>query len=232
MPYFLTGLLALLLILGLRGQFLAANPGALAQTLRLGGGMAGVAVGIALAGLGRSAIGLPLLFLGFTLLGQYRRHAAVIPAPSGPSGRASSVETEWLAMQLDHDAGTVYGQVRRGRFAGRDLATLSVEEVVGLIAECGGDDPHSAQLLTAWLDRLHPDWRQRHAAGQQPPAAAAPGRMSIAEAYEILGLQPGADAEAVQRAYRELMRRNHPDSGGSSWLAARINEARDVLLGR
>jgi DnaJ family protein C protein 19 len=56
------------------------------------------------------------------------------------------------------------------------------------------------------------------------------GAMTLDEAWQVLGLQPGADATAVRAAHRRLMRAAHPDAGGSDWLAARINQARDILL--
>jgi curved DNA-binding protein CbpA len=56
--------------------------------------------------------------------------------------------------------------------------------------------------------------------------------MTREEAFAVLGLAPGASEDDIQSAYRRLMRAAHPDSGGSDWLAARINEARDVLVGR
>lgn len=55
--------------------------------------------------------------------------------------------------------------------------------------------------------------------------------MTAAEAYEVLGLQPGATDEEIRDAHRRLMMAAHPDHGGSDWLATRINQARDVLLG-
>jgi hypothetical protein len=62
-----------------------------------------------------------------------------------------------------------------------------------------------------------------------PPRQGA--AMTRDEAYQILGLKPGADADAIHAAHRRLMRAAHPDTGGSDWLASRINQARDVLLG-
>jgi len=55
--------------------------------------------------------------------------------------------------------------------------------------------------------------------------------MSRDEAYEVLGLHPGASETDIKEAHRRLMRGAHPDAGGSDWLAARINQARDILLG-
>ena len=63
------------------------------------------------------------------------------------------------------------------------------------------------------------------------PGRRPSGAMSREEAYEVLGLQPGAAEADIRDAHRRLMRGAHPDAGGSDWLAARINQARDVLLG-
>ena len=81
-----------------------------------------------------------------------------------------------------------------------------------------------------WLAR----W-PRVGAGVPPPGSASgrsSGPMSLAEAYEVLGLKPGAGQAEIQEAYLRLMRAAHPDSGGSDWLAARINQARDILQGK
>jgi hypothetical protein len=63
------------------------------------------------------------------------------------------------------------------------------------------------------------------------PGARRPGPMAREEAYEVLGLHPGASETEIKEAHRRLMRGAHPDAGGSDWLAARINQARDILLG-
>lgn len=65
--------------------------------------------------------------------------------------------------------------------------------------------------------------------GRQAPVRGGP--MTRDEAYAVLGLRPGASDADIRAAYTRLMRAAHPDSGGSDWLAARINQARDVLLG-
>src|SRR5215203_2762249 len=66
--------------------------------------------------------------------------------------------------------------------------------------------------------------------GRATPPPRGAGPMSRDEAYQVLGLQPGASEAEIRAAHRRLMRGAHPDSGGSDWLAARINQARDVLL--
>jgi DnaJ-domain-containing protein 1 len=80
-------------------------------------------------------------------------------------------------------------------------------------------------LLEAWLDRTDPAWRE------EPPPAPAAGPMTRAEALAVLGLAEGASEADIRAAHRRLMQSAHPDRGGSDWLAARINEARAVLLG-
>ncbi len=76
-------------------------------------------------------------------------------------------------------------------------------------------------------------WRHFRPTTAPPPPIppASGGRMTRNEAFDVLGLQPDAPEEAVRAAHRRLMRSAHPDHGGSDWLASRINQARDVLLG-
>lgn len=141
------------------------------------------------------------------------------------TGAANSVETTFLSMTLHHDSGRMTGSVKAGQFAGRDLATLTLAELLALLQECQAADADSVALLEAWLDRAHPDWRAEPAAD---PRSAA---MTREEALDILGLNEGADEDAIRAAHRRLMKTAHPDQGGSAWLAARINAARDLLLG-
>jgi hypothetical protein len=152
---------------------------------------------------------------------------------AAPGGDGSSdVETPYLAMSLDHATGAMDGLVRHGAWRGRRLSELSSEALLGLLAECRLADPDGAQLLEAWLDRTHPDWRA--AAGQAAgPGDAAPaaGPMPRAEAARLLGIAEDADAATVKAAHRRLMMKVHPDHGGSDYLAAKINEAKRVMLG-
>jgi len=95
-----------------------------------------------------------------------------------------------------------------------------------LLAECARDDAQSARLIEAYLDRMWPEWRNIHRAGQ-----GASGPMDRAEALSVLGLDETAADDDIRRAHRDLMRKHHPDHGGSDWLAAKLNQAREVLLG-
>ncbi len=147
------------------------------------------------------------------------------------SGNSSRIATDYLEMELDHDTGAMGGRIIKGMFAGRDIASLRPAEVALLWHDCRYVDPQSAQVLEAYLDRVHPTWRDDVARGEREMRDHE-GRMQPAEAYQILGLKAGASEEEIRRAHRELMLKLHPDRGGSTYLAAQVNEAKDVLLGQ
>jgi DnaJ-domain-containing protein 1 len=130
-------------------------------------------------------------------------------------------------MALDHDSGEMQGTVREGRFAGRALAELELEELLALLGECRAQDTQSAAVLEAYLDRHHGNaWRERNGVARQ-----AGGGMTVKEACEILGVDESADANEIISAHRRLMQKIHPDRGGSHYLATKINQAKDLLLG-
>jgi len=150
----------------------------------------------------------------------------------GPSAaRDSTVETRFIRMILDHDTGTMSGTVLQGRFAGMRLDELRPPELLLLLRECRAEDEEAARLLEAYLDRVRSDWRDEMA-GEQPRGGPPPSSpdVTVDEAYAILGLAPGADAEAIKAAHHRLMKQLHPDHGGTDYLASKINRARDVLL--
>lgn len=152
----------------------------------------------------------------------------------GPSpGQSSGVETRFLRMQLNHDTGEMDGEVREGAFRGRRLSDLDLGELVQLHGECQANDPQSATVLEAYLDRVHGDaWREQvSASGYQGADRDAADHMTRAEAQEVLGVEPGASREEIIAAHRRLMQKLHPDRGGSTYLAAKINRAKDLLLG-
>ncbi len=158
-------------------------------------------------------------------------------AGGGETGRRSSIRTRYLEMILDHDTGAMDGEVREGPFAGQRLSELSLAQLLRMLELYQESDARSASVLAAYLDREHgDDWRDAAASGGtaegQKGAAPAARGMSEEDAWSILGLEPGADAEAIRAAHRRLMQRLHPDRGGSDYLAAQINAAKDLLLGQ
>jgi DnaJ-domain-containing protein 1 len=125
------------------------------------------------------------------------------------------------------------GTILRGRFSGMRVEELGSGDLLALLRECRAEDEEGARLLEAYLDRVHPDWRDELAgerASGSTGARSTSGDMTVDEAYAILGLSPGADADAIKEAHRRLMVKLHPDHGGSDYLATKINRARDVLL--
>lgn len=143
------------------------------------------------------------------------------------AGGASQVAARFVRMELDHDSGRLDGQVLDGSLRGRPLSSLSRADADLLWREAAAD-AESARLVEAWLDRAWPDWREQ---APPPPPEAPRAGMSVDEAREILGVGPNAGADEIRAAHRRLMLANHPDHGGSTWIASRINQARDLLLG-
>ena len=125
---------------------------------------------------------------------------------------------------------------RLGRGGGGEvykLEDLELGDLIALWAECRGEDAQSAAVLEAYLDRTQGEaWREAAAqGGAGPRAPAGAGAMSQDEACDILGLEPGAGRAAIHEAHRRLMQKVHPDHGGSNYLAAKINQAKALLLG-
>ncbi len=149
-------------------------------------------------------------------------------APAG--GQHSQVESRFLNMRLDHDSGDLDGVVLAGQWQGHRLSELSLEQLLTLLKTYRSQDGESAQLLEAYLDRCHEDWRDAFSdADAGPDAASSDTNMTRDEAYRILGLEPDASQEDIIAAHRRLMQKLHPDRGGSSYLAAKINQAKDLL---
>lgn len=173
------------------------------------------------------------------LLGQvYKRYKAARSAAAGPApGQTSEVEARLVRMSLNHDTGEIDGIVLDGRFKGTRLSDLSLEQLIELLRDCTAQDAESARLVQAFLEHVHGDaWRDHAGTGAGAAgetADAGPprnGAMSRSEAYEILGLKPGASREEIIEAHRRLIQKLHPDRGGSGYLAAKINQAKDLLL--
>lgn len=232
MQYFLLGLLTLALALLAVRTFSQANPAVLARRLQLVAGFGALALALAVMVRGSLAYAFPIAALGWWLLDGSRgiNWGGWAGRGAGRSGPTSRVVTEHLEMELDHKTGAMHGRILKGFFAGRDIDDLKPVELAHLWQDCRYVDPASAQLVEAFLDRIHPSWREDMARAEQERPRGPDGQMSTEEALEVLGLEPGADEAAIRQAHRELMLKLHPDRGGSTYLAAKINEAKDTLL--
>ena len=148
------------------------------------------------------------------------------------TGQTSEVRTRFLHLTLDHDSGDISGEVIDGVYAGRRLDDLGVDDLIDLLRTCLAADAQSAQVLEAYLERVHPDWRKKAAAGGGASGGGAFGSdaMSREEAYRILDLEPGASAAEIKEAHHRLMAGLHPDRGGSTYLATKLNQAKEALL--
>ena len=232
MPEIIFGILVLALLLWASNAFASIDPHKLAPVVKFAGGFGALGGAAFLAARGQFQLALPLGFAGLGLLGWLPGSFAGFGARSQKTpGQTSRVRSGFVEMELDHDTGAMRGRILAGRHRGVGLDTLSVETVADLLPEI---DEESRSLLVAYLDRREPGWRE-HAQGDTAAGhgrAGRGGKVTEEEAYQILGLKPGASADDIGRAHRSLMKKLHPDQGGSTYLAARVNEAKDVLLRR
>jgi len=238
MPALIAGLLALFLILSAIKQFGRLRPADAARLVRKGG--------VALSVLGmlllllRGRIGLAGM-LASVVFGYAAKRQGGHPfanafraAGFGPkAARVSAARSATIEMRLDLDTGAIDGSVFAGPYQGRELASLDRPECLRLLEICERDDPEGARLLETYLDRRFASWREAdEGQAQSRRSAGGSGALTRDEAYEVLGLAKGASAEEIIRAHRTLMKKFHPDHGGSTALAARVNQAKDVLLDR
>ena len=166
------------------------------------------------------------LFQTFNAIRAFTNRIKAGASPGPTPGRTSEVETGFLRMRLDHDTGEMDGTVLQGGFEGCALRDLGLPDLLALLDECRSDR-QSVVVLEAYLDRIHEDWRERRG----PPPGAASDGMSEEEARAVLGVAPDATREEIIEAHRRLIQRLHPDRGGSDYLAAQLNTAKDLLLG-
>jgi DnaJ-like protein len=226
------GIVVLALALALLHLYSRANPHTLAIAFKTGGGLSVLAIAGLLGFRGRLDIAIPLGITGLGLLGWLPWSMASFGQRVHKSaGQVSRVRSAFLEMELDHDTGAMRGRILAGPHEGKSLDILDVATLTACLADI---DEESRALLMAYLDRREPGWRE-HAQGDAAAGAGrawSTGKMTEEEAYQILGVQPGASAEEIGRAHRALMKKLHPDQGGSTYLAARVNEAKDILLRR
>ncbi len=239
MPYILAGVLILYLAVYGVGAFTRANPAALALALRRFASLAVLALA-ALALLRGSLDGAVVRgALGLWLLVGARKSPRVRfgPGAGRRTGATSRLRSAVIEMEVDHASGVMCGTVLAGPDEGKSLAHMTREQCEALHRLCLSEDPEGARLLEAYLDRRFPGWRAARNEGadarsRRAHAGARPGVMSEDEAYEVLGLHKGATRDDVMRSHRSLIKKLHPDHGGPTDLAARVNEAKDVLMRR
>lgn len=210
-----------------------ADPKLLARNLRYAALILAAIIVVGLYAAGRLALVIMGAAILIPILLHWRSlHARLKPAQPAP-GQSSSISTAFLDMLLDHDSGEIGGTVKRGEFEGRDLAGMTLDDLQTLRRECRGQDPQSTAILEAYMDRrFGADWRGADdESGAAAAAGAEDGPMTRDEAYRFLGLEPGASPAEIKAAHRRMMKNFHPDHGGSDYVAAKLNEAKALLLG-
>lgn len=231
----LVGIIALALGLYALKAYTRASPAFLARLLRRGGGFLLMALGGLLLARGRLDFGIGLGATGLWLM-SLGSQTGMRNAGSGGGG-VSRVRSAMIEMELDHATGAIRGMILAGRDEGKRLDALTRPALLQLYNICLRDDPDGARLLEAYMDRRFSGWRaagdpHRNAGSGGETGARRSGTITEDEAYEILGLKKGAAAADIARAHRDLMKKLHPDLGGTTDLAARVNEAKDVLMRR
>lgn len=143
------------------------------------------------------------------------------------SGGNARFKSQHLHITVNFASGQVAGEIIAGEFKGQSLANLSDETLQQLLSEFQRSDKKSYYLLAAYMRSR--GFTQHSQQGAQS-AEQAGGGLSVEEALEILNLTSMPTKKEVITAHRKLMSKLHPDKGGSDYLAARVNEAREVLL--
>ena len=227
LSYLLLGVVLLVMVLAAAHWFARADTKTLLLVIKWVGGVLAVLIGLYLIVSGRA---LHVIWVALLLPALWRMMRG-IGGGKPAAGQTSDVETGYFSMTLDHDSGEMSGTALKGAYAGRSLDDLGLDELLTLFEECLAADSKSAEVLEAYLDRSrHAGWRDAmDARGAGGKAGAAP--MTAAEAREILGIGDDATTDDIKAAHRDLMQRNHPDRGGSTYLAAKINLAKELLLG-
>jgi hypothetical protein len=237
MPYLLLGVLGFWIALAAMKAFARANPASLARLLKQAAGLLALAGAFGLLLLGRLGFAFALGAFGFWLLGVNGTPMSWFRSVGRGKGHKSShVRSAMIEMELDHESGKMRGLILAGPDEGKWLDDLTRPQCEAVYELCLTDDPEGARLLEAYLDRRFPGWRAAGEgdghASQSGGSGQSSGAMSEDQAYQVLGLQKGAPREAIVQSHRALMQKLHPDHGGSTDLAARVNEAKDVLLRR
>lgn len=243
LPLFILGVALFVGILLLGRWFVSTEPKVLIKVFGWVSLLVLVVVGLFLLLTGRVAwalFTLPALFgwfMRFRAIARtaknYSKMAAAGSGGGGGSEESSQVETGFFRMVLNHANGDMDGEILTGQYQGKWLNELSMGELLFVLDECRGDE-QSESVLQAYLDRLYPDWRSNQNEGSKTGSRrphSGDGAMGREDALDVLGLTEGATKREIKEAHRRLMSGMHPDHGGSTYLASKINQAKDVLLG-
>ena len=229
------GLILLFLLVQAIKQFGRMDAATAARIARHGGGVVGMIGALLLVlrgriGLAAAVASMVANFAGWKTPGGASGFSNVGGGAGSRSGRSSIARSAMVEMRLDHASGAMIGTILSGAYGGRAIEILSRPELMSLRQELARDDPDGVSLLEAYLDRRFAGWREADQGQRQGRGGS--GAMSRREAFEVLGLAEGAAAADIIRAHRTLMKKFHPDHGGSTTLAARVNQAKDVLMQR
>jgi DnaJ-domain-containing protein 1 len=230
-PTLLIGLAVLFVLIFVGRMVSTSDPKKLAKLVRTIGGVASFGLAALLAMRGQFILAVPVAFFGAGLLGWITRPASWTARTQRTTGQVSRVRSQFVEMELDHDSGEMRGRVLKGKYENVPLDALDPPTLLKLRGEF---DDESRALLEAYLYRRTPRWREDveedpGLGSREPPRH---GPMTEEEAHQILGLEAGATDAEIRRAHRALMKKLHPDQGGSTYLAARVNEAKETLLRR
>ena len=157
-----------------------------------------------------------------------------INTPAGPG--ASRVKTATLDATLDPMSGRIDGLITSGQFEGQTLSSMPIEDIAVFYKFCSDHDPQALRIIEAFVQQEFPEQKNNgnwnaSQSNQQAPASAD-ASMSVSEACEILGVTKDASKQEISYAHRKLMAKLHPDKGGSTFLATRVNVAKDTLIAR
>ncbi len=230
LAYFIIGVSVLLALMVGSQAIATADPRKLIKALRI----SAVIVCSVLAGFfiltGRFPYAAPLIAAALFFL----RSKPLFSARRPSTGQKSDVETDWLQASLNHDTGEMDAMILQGRFEGRQLSTLSRSELGEFHRECA-DDEQTMAILESFISRnfdedFATEGGENQSKEERTRASSSDGPMTRQEAFEILELGGDASVSDIKAAHRRLMKKFHPDHNGSDYMAAKLNEAKDVLL--
>ncbi len=230
MQAFLLGLITLAAVIWALSKFTSANPAEVIRKVNTAALVTTRFISVLISSRIGRVFALPFILIS-SILFMLGRWLSSTPRARTTAGRSSEVTTDHLIMRIDLDTGAIKGRVIKGMFKDRTIESLKPVELAHLWTDCRFADPQSALMLEAYLDRVHPGWREDMERGEEEMKTSPGGKLKREEALDILGLKAGASEDDIRHAHRELMKKVHPDRGGSTYLAAKVNEAKDILLG-